>query len=341
MLQHGRHVADIAVLYPIASLQACYRFTADPEPKNWTPADATAMGLPKPPLSDTEYAALLKQHGPSWLYAYTGGSVPPEIDYQDVGETLYRGLRVDYTYLHPEVLTSRCVVNKKKLVLDNQENREGYSVLIVPGGNTISVAAAKKVGEFYRNGGAVIATSLLPHLSAEFGRDKEVQRVFGEMFGVPLNALQAGALGIDRKVGYLVRRNQAGGSAFFLPKAGPDLLRTVLKQVLPARDVEIQEAMWPLKEGPRYDGALTYIHKVKSYRDIYFFANSSENQVDTKVVLRGKKDLAIWNPHTGQRERTNVTHATAGGSEVTVVRLVLPPVSSLFYIQEPASASAR
>jgi hypothetical protein len=84
------------------------------------------------------------------------------------------------------------------------------------------------------------------------------------------------------------------GRAFFLPKAEPNLLN----------------------------------------EDIYFFANSSEKPVDTKVVLRGKKDLAIWNPHTGEREQARATRGEASGQPVTTVGLVLPPVTSLFYIQE-------
>ncbi len=69
---------------------------------------------------------------------------------------------MDYTYLHPEVLESRCIIDKQKLVLNNKENREEYSVLIVPGGDTLSAAAARKVKEFYDGGGTVIATSELP-----------------------------------------------------------------------------------------------------------------------------------------------------------------------------------
>jgi hypothetical protein len=79
---------------------------------------------------------------------------------------------------------------------------------------------------------------------------------------------------------------------------------------------------------------LTYIHKVKNDRDIYFFANSSPKAIDTKVVLRGKKTLGIWNPHTGGQETAELTVAEANGQPVTTVRLVLPPVSSLFFVQE-------
>jgi hypothetical protein len=86
--------------------------------------------------------------------------------------------------------------------------------------------------------------------------------------------------------------------------------------------------------GPAYDGALTYIHKVKDGRDIYFFANSQDTPVDTKVVLRGRKSLALWNPHTGERQQADATQAEAGGQPVTTVHLVLAPVTAVFYVQE-------
>ena len=208
-------------------------------------------------------------------------------------------------------------------------------------GDTLSAAAAAKIKEFYDQGGAVIATSKLPTQSAEFGRNKEVQRVIAEVFGVspdgPLNADVKRAQ--DRMnfyvFWYYVKRNKAGGQAIFLPNSHPWLLDFALKQVLPLRDVDIRQPMAMLKRGPDYDGALTYIHKVKDGRDIYFFANSSPNPVYTTVVLRGRKTLRTWNPHTGEREQAEITRGEAGGQPVTRLQLVLPPVSSLFFVQEP------
>ena len=92
--------------------------------------------------------------------------------------------------------------------------------------------------------------------------------------------------------------------------------------------------MWPVKMGPAYDGALTYFHKVKDGRDIYFFANSQDTPVDTKVVLRGQKSLALWNPHTGERQKAETTQAEAGGQPVTTVHLVLAPVTAVFCVKE-------
>jgi hypothetical protein len=241
---------------------------------------------------------------------------------------------VDYTYVHPEVLAGRCTVEGKKLILNNQENREEYNVLIVPGGDTLSVAAAAKIKEFYDKGGAVVATSKLPTKSAEFGKDKEIQKFVGDVFGLPVNDpptadLQAGQGGF-----YYFQHNAAGGRAYFLPRLEPRGLQWALAQVLPVRDVNIQEPIPQLKKGTDYDGALTYLHKIKNGQDIYFFVNSTDKPVDTKVVLRGRKALRIWNPHTGDSQPAELTAGEANGQPATTVHLVLPAVTSLFYVQE-------
>jgi hypothetical protein len=319
LLQGGRHVADVAVLYPIASLQSAYKFDGGQhvtQPPGAQPPSINAVAS-----------------------AREGGITPPEIDYQDIGEALFRGLRVDYTYLHPEVLVSRCTVNGQKLILNNKENREEYGVLFVPGGDTLPVAAAARIKEFYDKGGVVIATSKLPSKSAEFGRDKEIQKMVADVFGLPVDdppeADLQRAMNGRLVTFYYYKRNSAGGQAYFLPRPEPWVLGWALGRVLPLRDVNIQEPIPLLKKGPDYDGALTYIHKVKDGRDIYFFANSTDRQVDSKVILRGRKDLRIWNPHTGDPAEAEYTHSEAQGQPVTTLRLALAPVTSVFYVQEP------
>jgi len=320
LLEHGRHVADVAVLYPIASLRAQYH----------------NVGGVTFPLSGNQAAPQIMETA----YAREGG-LAFGMDYQDIGEALYRGLRVDYTYLHPEVLVDRCVVDANhKLILNNRENREEYSVLIVPAGDTIQAAAAAKIKEFYDKGGTVIATGMLPTRSAEFGKDKEVQRAMADVFGVsPDEPLKADVRRAQDRENfyvfwYYIKKNAAGGQALFLPNAHPWLLDFALKQALALRDVGIQEPMGHLRRGNEYEGALTYIHKVKEGRDIYFFANSSPQAVDTKVVLRGRKTLRIWNPLTGAQEQAETTPGEVNGQAVTTIRLVLPSVTALFFVGE-------
>jgi hypothetical protein len=212
-------------------------------------------------------------------------------------------------------------------VLNNKENREEFRALILPAGDTLSADTARKLLEFYRGGGTIIATLKLPTKSAEFKRDKEIQSMTSEVFGTLRDD--------SKNPGYSVKSNRAGGRGYFVPQPDINILNTILKDVDPVRDVDIQEPpLWPVKLDMNYDGALTYIHKVKGGRDIYFFANSSTNAIDTKVVLRGDKNLAIWNPHTGERENAETTKSESGGQPVTTAHLVLPPVKSTFFVQE-------
>lgn len=147
MLQnHGRHVADIAVLYPIATLQAGHHLDGE-------------------------------------LGYYKGGVAIAEADYVDVGELLATQVGRDYTFLHPEVLDEKCEIEGDTLRLSNRVNHECYKVMIVPGHKTINWSNLKKIKAFYDNGGKVIATGTLPSKSAEFGHDGDVVETIEAMFG--------------------------------------------------------------------------------------------------------------------------------------------------------------
>ncbi len=141
----GRHVADVAVLYPIATLQAGYHFDG--------------------PLSP-----------------YSGGVNIAEADYVYLGELLSTRVCRDFTFLHPDVLDERCSVRGDRLKLNNKINFEEYRVLIIPGHKTIRWSNLKKIKEFYDHGGKVIATGQLPSKSAEFGHDAEVVATIKAMF---------------------------------------------------------------------------------------------------------------------------------------------------------------
>jgi hypothetical protein len=145
MLQGGRHVADIGVLYPIATLQA----------GSW-------FGPGNP---------------------YEGCVDIPEADYMEVGEALALGVRRDFTFVHPEVLQDRCAVEGATIVMNNKVNHERWRAFIIPGSRCISVATLRRIKQFYDQGGAVIATTCLPNHASEPGGDAEVRRLVRSIFG--------------------------------------------------------------------------------------------------------------------------------------------------------------
>jgi hypothetical protein len=311
MLQHGRHVADVAILYPIHSLQAAYHIG------DW--GNAQGAG------------------GQEVTYARFGGIVPPEIDYIELGEMIFRGLRQDFTFLHPEALKERCKVEGNQLVLDNPINRESYRVLIIPGGKVMSVDTAKQIKAFYDAGGTVIATKVLPDTAVEKGQDAAIRQMVGDVFGFPQDGPITARMtrGSDELVIPYLKQNQNGGRAYFMPNYTLAALQTVLKQSNPVADVAIDLPPTPVKIVPDYAGSLTYIHKVKDGREIYFFANSTDEPIDTTVTLRGNVNLSIWDPMDGTTHKIEATHATAESNQaLTTVPLKLRPVSALFYVQE-------
>lgn len=145
VLQQGRPVVEIAVLYPIHGLQAAYYF-----------------GPGKP---------------------YTGGVIPDWADYMDVGERLSLELRHDFTYLHPETLDARCRVADGRLDLEQPEFPQQYRLIVVPGTEAISASNLARIGEFFDRGGQVIFTTRLPDRSAEFGRSDEVRALLAHIVG--------------------------------------------------------------------------------------------------------------------------------------------------------------
>ena len=147
MLQNdGRHVSDIAVLYPIATLQGSHHLD-----------------------------------GP--LGFYKGGVTVSEADYVDVGELLIAETGRDYTFIHPEVLNENCKIEGDELVLPNKIHAQRFKVFVLPGHKTILWSNLKKIKQFYDRGGKIIATGRLPFKSAEFGHDKDVVRTIDAMFG--------------------------------------------------------------------------------------------------------------------------------------------------------------
>lgn len=307
MLRGGRHVADIAVVYPIAALQTAYTFPGK--------------------SMDGHY------------YAYMGGVLPPEIDYMDVGESLFRGLHLDYTYLHPEVLVEKCTVEGKELKLNNVNNWEQYKVLIIPGGDTFSADAAAKVLEFYRAGGAVIATSKLPSKAAEFGRDDEVRAMVHEVFGLSDSKPSTCTVrhAHYRFLNIFTNRNEKGGRGYFVANPYTSVLEEILAEVLPVKDVDMgAESDYYVKMDHDYAGGITYTHKVRGGKDIYYFANSTDSPLETTASVRGvKSNLEAWNPHNGDKAAVKAEVAdTRSGEKVTRFPLNLPALTGVFIVAE-------
>lgn len=282
MLQGGRKISEIAILYPIESLQGNYYFDAPGNIKAGT-----------------------------WAY--------PEADYQNVGGILTNEIRRDFTFVHPEFLISdKYTVESKMLILNNEENHQEYKVLIVPGGKVISVKALQKIKQFYEQGGKVIATTLLPTKSSEIGKDAEVMALVNDIFG-------ANASNAEK-----IKTNDNGGKAVFLANPTKENLEKALEHFQPNPSVIF-------KDNPALTselGLFSYLHKVKDGKNMYYFANSSDNPINTEVYVKEKLKLTNWNPKNGETSAIKQTaYKTINGEIYTGFQLNLPAVSSAFWVE--------
>lgn len=175
----GRHVADVAVLYPIHSLLGDHYFYTETGPAN-------VDGWVDPENSFFNDAV-------------------SKIDYVDIGGWLQNGAGLDFTYLHPEVLDEKCSVSGKQIELKNGTNNESFSVLFFPSCYMVSLSNLKKAIDFYNSGGMVVFTTRLPHKSSETGRDAEVDSLIRSVFP---------RLDDDA---WEMKENENGGKACFLP----------------------------------------------------------------------------------------------------------------------------
>jgi hypothetical protein len=286
LLQGGRRISDIAILYPITSLQAFYKFDSGKKP---------------------------------W-----GTYAPPEADYLAVGDILTRKLHRDFTFIHPETWESdQCQLNKEIIKLTNNQNYQDFKLLIIPGGKVISLEALKKIQSYYDQGGKILATSMLPCQSAEFGKDQEVVALVKQMFGIdPEQPMPAAST--------ILRKNAKGGQLGFILKPDTESLSTSMNQLDIAADIRFDSLPKLNKED---QGEVSYIHKIKENRNVYYIANSSDTPVKTNVELRGKLKPEFWFPESGKiLPVVNPVSVKHGDQVYTRFQIELPAVNSVFVI---------
>ena len=267
-----RHVADIAMLYPINAMQGTY----------WRDSTVTASHQ---------------------------GEDNHSLDYINVASILSQKICHDFSWLHPEIIDSKCSVVGSTLFQSNAVNHEQFSVFIVPACSTIAWSNLQKIQQFYAAGGHVIATGVLPMYSAEFGHDADVAGAVKAMFPATGQTLT----------------NANGGSAVFLGAidssiaGGDPKLVNAINAAIPVYDVQFTGT------------PVQYIHKVLADSlNIYFFENNSAASVTTTVQLRGNFVPQEWDPHTGLITTPAYTQATVSGTPVTRISLTLASVHCLF-----------
>lgn len=283
LLQGGRRVSEIGVMYPFEELAGYFQF---------------------------DNPANIRQ----------GFYISPQTDYQKISGILTNEVRRDFTFVHPELLLDKkYVVEDGKIKLQNTENYQEYKVMFLTGCNTISWKTLQKLRDFYESGGTIISTTKLPYKSSEMDEDQKVIDLVQEIFGI--NSQSQDFSKIQKN------SHKNGGLAIFIPKPDKSNIEIALGEILP--DVQF----FPNPELAIDFGKFSYIHKMKNGKDIFYFANSSDEVIDTDVLVRGNYDIQKWCPHTGIIEK-DIPSEVIEKKELkySKLHLKLDPVQSVFYI---------
>lgn len=165
VVQRGYTVADIAILYPIESMMASYRFG--------TGANPYLGGLP-------------------------GKEMESDEDYLIIGDILSTELQRDFLYLHPDILEAKCSIASDEqgvpvLELGSSDNgfRHQFRAVILPSMKNISLTTLVRLKQFHDAGGVLISTGCQPvRAVAPLGEDAnaaksngEVARIMNSLFG--------------------------------------------------------------------------------------------------------------------------------------------------------------
>ena len=195
--------------------------------------------------------------------------------YQAAVESLFNAQR-DFT-----IVDSRALIEAKTSTDALMHGQLRWRVVVLPGVDTLPLAAWQNLAKFVRKGGVVIALGALPANSEKEFPSTRIQCLAMELFGVsggPANS-------------QICHANEADGAGVFLPSGSENLLPVVLDGMLQP-DGKVAAANSPVR----------ITHRRLDRREVYFVINDSAQPWEGQVSFCAAGNGERWNPATGKCE---------------------------------------
>jgi hypothetical protein len=235
--------------------------------------------------------------------------------YRSAADSLFNARR-EFTFVDSRALME-AKVESETLVHGSLR----WRVLVLPGVDTLPLAAWENLGRFVEAGGVAIALGALPANSEREFPAPQVRALSDKIFGsTPNEPRPRGGVSAESRHPAKtasgvpsepqVRTNQVGGAGIFLPAGSEGLLPLVLDGVL-AADVKVADPRAPVR----------VTHRRLANHEVYFVIN------DSVQPWSGSMDFAAgrgerWDPATGR-----MAEAVAGGP----VQLALAPYGAALF----------
>ncbi len=199
--------------------------------------------------------------------------------YRSSAEALFQAGR-DFTFIDAQAV--RQAVARGEQLLHGPLR---WRAVILPGADTLPLAAWEKLAEFVRQGGILIALGNLPCNSESAFPDRRVEALSRELFDTGREANPA-ASAKPR-----ITRSRGGGAGIFLPTGTESLLTGVLDRLL-TPELKTRSPKAPLR----------ITHRRMADADHYFIINDSDLPWHGAIGLPAKGTGELIDPASGRTE---------------------------------------
>jgi hypothetical protein len=217
-----------------------------------------------------------------------------DFDWGELGALLL-GNGYDFNLINDDVLQRSAVFDGQSLRVRDLD----FGVLILPNIEAMPLASLRRVRDYARGGGVVIALEQTPRASTGLARwreqDEEVRALAAEMFREPHGRDGDGRHAFGRGRTYFLRQVMDRGNVLDRRSSALDPFLKVLRRHRPP-DVGIDFVRYALRENP----GLLFAHRRAGDADLYFVANVQDKPFDQRVAFRvtGKAPQE-WNLYDG------------------------------------------
>jgi hypothetical protein len=218
----------------------------------------------------------------------------------------------DYDLVTEEAI-QKAGVSTGKMKITGEE----YELLILPPITVIELPTLKKIQEFVRAGGKVLATELLPYANGCQSDDwslvsKDVVELVHDLFGEEPVLLRQ-----DFERGFKEERGPtfgltSGCRVGLIRCNRPHLLEPILRDAVESL---ISPNVRITSEGKECK-SVNAICRSTDVGDVWFFANTSDTPLDVQISLRGSGFPECWNLETGDVYRVVEYVTTSDGVEL-------------------------
>lgn len=331
MLRGGEHISEVAIVYPIHSIHAM---------------------------------AYLYQ---AYLEGFEYPSTPENEDYMELMNNFLNYVGIDASFIHPDAIAEKGLSENGTLFIENGNYVMKYKILVLPSMSVVSLKTLRMIKKFFDEGGKIIATGTLPTIACEYSEvgleinkalktktkeDEEAAELLDYIFGSECR---------DNKIYkmYYVNTNEKNGTAYFFPpnKTSVDGTDSVSANILYqavsnfgfAPDVYIDRM--PRRE---FSGivnyhlpaflkvgidsrlskgcSMNYIHKRLANTDIYYITNTTGDNYEGDILLRGRHQPEEWNPYNGKVKKLVYDYVRFRGETYTKVNTVIEASSCVFLV---------